>query len=180
MKPRQLSFLPRPAFEHGGELARGKRKTQRPFHPKKAIHVSMRSSRARGQWSLLRPGNKRRVLDVLQRTSQRNGIKVYRFANVGNHLHLLLQAKSRTDFRAFMREFAGVVAVVVTGAVKGSPQKFWDGIPWSRIVEWGRQFKNAARYVLLNVMESAGLRDRAFLAELERDGIVAIGLDPGS
>lgn len=180
MKPRQLSFLPPPIVEHGGDLRQGKRKIRRPFHAKKAIHISMRSSRARGSWSLLRPAHRRRVLELLQKTAEKREIRVYRFANVGNHLHLLIRARSRADLRAFLREFAGLIAVTVTGAVKGRPQKFWDGIPWSRIVEWGRQFKSAARYVLLNVMESAGLRDRSLLARLGRDGIVAIGVDPGS
>lgn len=178
MKPKQPSFLPRPLVEHGGDLAKGKRKVRRPFNPKNPIHLSMRSSRARGSWSLLR--HKHQVLAQLQMISQKRGIRVYRFANVGNHLHLLIQARSRTDFRAFLREFAGVVAVIVTGAVKGSPQKFWDGIPWSKIVERGRQFKNAARYVLLNVMEASGMRDRALLARLGRDGIVMMGPEPGS
>jgi hypothetical protein len=76
--------------------------------------------------------------------------------------------------RGFLREFAGRVANLITGAIKGRPAKFWDGLVWTKIVEWGRQFKNVAKYVLLNLMEAAGVRDRALLAKLDRDGLVIL------
>jgi REP element-mobilizing transposase RayT len=127
---------------------------------------------------LLREDRKWKVHELLQRISNKRHIKVYRFANVGNHLHMLVQARTRAEFQAFLREFAGAVAVSVTGAAKGRPEKFWDGIAWSMVVEWGRQFRNAARYIMLNVLESSGLRDRELLARLERDGFVILGEDP--
>jgi REP element-mobilizing transposase RayT len=96
------------------------------------------------------------VYELLGTISRRHEVRVYRFANVGNHFHLLIQAKSRAGFNAFLREFAGTVAVMVTGAVKGRPQKFWDALAWSKMVEWGRQFQNTARYILLNVLEGSG------------------------
>ena len=180
MRPRQLSFLPRPEIEHGGDYRKGTRKTRRPFDPKRALHVTLRSSRARGAGSLLRPAHKWRVYELLERTARRRRIRVYRFANVGNHVHLIVQARTHADLKAFLREFAGVVAVMVTGAVKGRPEKFWEGRPWSKIIEWGRQFQNATRYVLLNVMESSGSRDRKLLSRLERERVVLIGPEPGS
>jgi REP element-mobilizing transposase RayT len=129
---------------------------------------------------MLKPAHKWRVHALLQKSSERYRIRVYRFANVGNHLHLLLQAERRSDLGAFLREFAGVVAMLITGSVKGRPQKFWDGLVWSKVVEWGRQFKNTIRYILLNVLEGAGLRDRAVLAKLVQDGIIMIAPEPGS
>jgi hypothetical protein len=44
----------------------------------------------------------------------------------------------------------------VTGAVKGRKGKFWDALAWSKVIEWGRQLKNTASYILLNVLESVG------------------------
>lgn len=137
----------------------------------------MRSSRARGSRNLLR--HKWTVHRILQNTSKRHGIRVYRFANVGNHLHLLIQAKNREALRAFLREFSGVVAATITGATKGRPEKFWDGLAWSKIVNWGRQFQNTMSYVLLNVLESAGKRDRTLLSRLERDGVIILGATRG-
>ncbi len=170
--PKQLSFLPSSPKEHGGSFKQGKRKTQRPFDPKRALHLTLRSTRARGSRSLLL--NKWRVWGLLQKVSEKHQIRVYRFANVGNHLHLLVQARKRAQLQGFLREFAGGVANLVTGAIKGRPEKFWDGLAWSKIVDWGRQFQNAARYVLLNVLEGMGTRDRKILAKLETEGIVFI------
>jgi hypothetical protein len=180
MRAKQLSFLPRAEVQHGGAYRKGKRKLQRPFDRKRPLHLSLRAISASGERSLLHARNKWRVYGVLDKTSAKYGVRIYRYANVGNHLHLLVQAKSRAEFQAFLREFAGGVAALVTGAIKGRPEKFWDGLAWSTVVEWGRQFRNAARYVLLNVLEASGLRSRELLRRLEREGLIVIGPEPGS
>jgi len=74
-------------------------KTARPLDPKRPVHLVLRSSRAKGPWSLLHPKNERRVRRVLDVTAAKYGVRVYRFANVGNHLHLLIMARSRRIFR---------------------------------------------------------------------------------
>jgi REP element-mobilizing transposase RayT len=129
---------------------------------------------------MLKIERKWRIHQLLMRISARRQVKLYRFANVGNHLHLLVQARTRSDFQAFLREFAGAVAMSMTNAAKGRPRKFWDGLAWSLVVNWGRQFKNVASYIMLNVLESSGLRDRAILAKLESEGVVFLSPAPGS
>jgi REP element-mobilizing transposase RayT len=119
--------------------------------------------------------NRLRINVLVVEVAERRDVRVYRYANVGNHLHLLIQARSRNSLRAFLRELAGRIANLMTGAIKGRPAKFWDGLAFTKIIEWGRQFKNAARYVLLNFLEAAGHRDRKKLARLERDGILWLG-----
>src|SRR6476469_277078 len=109
MRGHQLSFLPSSPREHGGEKARGTRKTARPFSPKLPLHVTLKASGARGRSSMIR--RRWEIQEVLTRTSERHGVRIYRFANVGTHLHLLAQAKTRKNFQAFLREFAGVVAI---------------------------------------------------------------------
>jgi hypothetical protein len=178
MRLRQLSLLPRVRLEHGGERARGRRKVRRPFDPKRPVHLTLRSSRARGAWSMLRPRHRAQVLHQLQRMATKRDIRIYRFANVGNHLHLLVQAGSLAAFQAFLREFSGRVAAAITGSVKGRPQKFWDHLAWSKVVEWGRQYRAASRYILLNVLEGSGLRDHGLLARLEREGVLRISAEP--
>jgi REP element-mobilizing transposase RayT len=132
----------------------------------------MRSSRARGTASMLKQGRRLMIQDLALKTARKYDLKLFRLANVGNHLHLLVKARDRVGLRGFLREFAGVIAVRVTGAIKGQPKKFWDEPAWSKIVNWGRQFENTARYILLNLMEASGLRDRTLLARLERNGVL--------
>ena len=90
------------------------------------------------------------------------GVKVYRFSNVGNHLHFLLKFKTREGFRAFTRHVAGAVSMMITCARKGDALKkpFWDLLPFTRIVSWGREFETLKTYLLRNLLESWGIENR--------------------
>lgn len=183
-----------PQGRHGGDHTKGKRKTQRPFDPKQALHVVLRSSRARGTLSLLHPNHCNLIRDLMDRLKDRWGISVYRYANVGNHLHLLVRAKSRSDWQGFIREFSGGIAMIVTGARKSHPlgrskvaglsdsaqRGFWDQLVFTRIVKFGRDFKSVATYVLRNFWEGAGVQVRKLLdqgfhiLEISEDGFLFI------
>lgn len=154
---KQLSFLPKLAFEHGGDIRKGRRKLARPVDPRRPLHVVMRSARARGELSMLAPRNKRRVERSLAEIARKRGIRVYRVANVGNHLHLLLKTPDRRALSAFLRELAGRIAMLITGAAKGRAQKFWYGLAYSRIVSWGRDFKGVHLYLIQNLFEATGV-----------------------
>ncbi len=85
----------------------------------------------------------------------RFGIRIYDFANVGTHLHLLVRARRRDAFQAFLRSFAGIVARRVTGARRGRPiGRFFSDLAWSRVVSWGRDYIGVRHYVLRNQIES--------------------------
>ena len=162
-RPVQDSFLQHDAFkaynrsEHGGDLRKGLRKLWRPFDPKRPLHLTLRSQRARGHWSMLDPKHERRIKHLVYRFAEKNRVRVYKYANSGNHLHLLVQSKDPKDFQRFLKTIAGLIARVVTQARKGKPTKgrFWDALAWTRIVNWGRDFKRVLDYVLMNVMEGA-------------------------
>ncbi|HEY3594760.1 MAG TPA: transposase [Polyangiaceae bacterium] len=142
--------------EHGGDSRRGLRKLERPVSTRRPIHVTLHSTRARGSWSLLR--HRREVREALLRCARRSDIKVYAFANVGSHLHLLVRARQRPQFQAFLRSFSGIVARVVTGARRGRPLSggaFWNGLAWSRVITWGREYKAVRHYIYRNRIEGA-------------------------
>jgi REP element-mobilizing transposase RayT len=167
----QSSFFTHPAFrpysrkEHGGSLARGRRKEYRPFDPRRPLHVTLRSERARGHWSFLDPKNERRVRHLVERFAAKNRVRIFKFANSGNHLHLVVHAKDPKAFQRFLKTIAGQIACAVTGARKGaavrktdadpSTRKFWDALAWSRIIEWGRDLRGALDYLTMNEMEAA-------------------------
>lgn len=177
---------------HGGQHMKKKRKGKRPFDPKQALHVVLRSSKARGQHSMLRRQHCNHIHNLMVRLKTRWNISVYRYANVGNHLHLLIRAKNIEDWQGFIREFSGGIAMIVTGAKKGNglprskskdiPESakrgFWDNLVFSRIVAFGKDFKGAAEYVLTNLWEAAGVPVRRILQrgykimEISEDGAV--------
>ena len=100
--------------------------------------------------------HERTVRETLRTMAQRYGIKVYQFANVGSHLHLLLRPRTVRDFHGFLRSFAGLVARRITGAQRGRPcGRFFAGLAWSRIVAWGRDFFGVRHYVFRNEIEGA-------------------------
>ena len=173
------------AVSHGGELGKGKRKEQRPFDPKQALHVVLRSSLARGERSMLHPNHCDHIHSLTLRLAKRWGVRLYRYANVGNHIHLLLKAPSRAVWQRFLRELAGGIPIIVTGARKGdalpkneSGRGFWDHVAFTRIVHFGRDFQNMGRYLIKNIFESAGVPMKKLLAQglrictISKDGLV--------
>src|SRR5215471_9811140 len=147
------------ATEHGGGLRRGRRKVERPVSTRRPMHVVLSSQRATGGWSLRK--HERGVRAALRACVGRTGVKVYDFANVGSHLHLLLRARKREAFQAFLRAFAGMVAQKVTGARRGHPVgggPFWSALAWSRVVSWGRDYWGVRHYIFRNRIEGPAIR----------------------
>ncbi len=140
---------------HGGDENRGHRKRERPVSTRRSMHVTLHSKRAVGAWDLR--SQRRAVREALRACAQRNGVKVYDFANVGSHLHLLVRVKRRAGFQAFLRSFAGIVARKVTGARRGRPLRggpFWNALAWSRVVAWGRDYWAVRHYIFRNRIEA--------------------------
>lgn len=162
---RQLSLLSPAPSRHGGDLATGRRKSARPFSPRLPLHVVLKSTRARGELSLLRPARARRVRALLASASAKHGVRLRHQVNVGNHLHLVLQARRRESLRAFLREVAGRIAFETLGARKGRPRgRFWDGSPFSRLVQWGRDLRGVGEYLAGNRVAALGFGARRELA----------------
>ena len=146
------------AKEFGGSKLRGNAREQRPISVKRTLHLVMKSSLARGESSFLSKKRARRIEDLVHRQGKLCGVKVYRFANSGNHLHLVIKPVSRRAFQTYIRSISGLIARITLGAEKGKAQglKFWDARPFTRIVEWGRDYKNVCDYVLQNTLEAIG------------------------
>jgi len=156
----QLSLFDRPAqrelarTRHGGDVRRGQRKLDRPVSTRRPMHLVLTSHRARGPWSLRK--HDRAIREVLRRMARRFDVRIYDFANVGSHLHLVLRARRREGFQAFLRSFAGIVARRITGARRARPSgRFFDALAWSRVVTWGRDYWGLRHYVFRNEIEGA-------------------------
>lgn len=143
---------------HGGELSVGKRKTARPIATNRAMHVIIRSSHAKGQWSFRSRRNAPAIKALVSRFARQFGVRFYHWSINSNHLHFAIRPSTRAGLTGFLSALSGGVSQVVTGARKGKALgfRFFDHIPFTRIVEWGRAFKNLLAYVQLNVDEAAG------------------------
>ncbi len=114
------------------------------------MHLVLRAEAARGHWSLLRKENARVVREKIAYFAERWDVRVYEWANGGNHLHLLVRGKTREGLRNFMRGLSGSIAMAVTGARKGKAlgTRFWDLLLFTRIVAWGKAFSVVRAYIV--------------------------------
>jgi REP element-mobilizing transposase RayT len=184
---KQLSF--------GGSLLKNSHaKVARPLSSKQALHIVLRSEVAKGNWSLLK--HERMIKNTLQKMGQNHGVKVYRVANAGNHLHLLVRFTKRRGLQNFLRGSAGLIARKILGRERGLGRntattavahplenaplergekkfKFWAQRPYTRIVSWGRDFDGTLSYLKLNSLEAFGFISRKFTNALPTQEIRA-------
>ena len=167
--------------EYGGELRKTRegRKTKRPLSYRETMHVVLRSSKAKGDWSFRKSKHRKNILRLVEKFSVIYDVQVLSMANVGNHLHLHLKLINRATYIAFIRAVSGAIVMTVTGISRwtkpiADKSKFWDHRPFSRIVLSLRQFLTLRDYVAENQLEGQGVsRSIAWLiveAERGKDG----------
>jgi hypothetical protein len=142
----------------GALLKNSNAKVARPLDSKFAIHLTLRSSIG----GMRRPKIFGRVNELVERTNHKYCVIMYRFANVGNHLHLLIKISRRRLWAPYIRELAGRIAQEVQG-LKGLAKGagFWEYRPFTRIVRgWRKAFQTAKDYVELNRLEAEGFISR--------------------
>ena len=84
------------------------RRSRRPLSSKHPLHLTLRSDFAHGPRSLVKH---RALINYIGRKfSRRFGVRIYRQAICGNHLHLLVRGTSRVGLQNFFRVFAGHIA----------------------------------------------------------------------
>ena len=175
-KPKQLSFLPSAKDTMAGVKRGTHAKTKRPLVSGKPLHVCMRSSMARGSRTM-QGCNRLRVRGIVDQASKKFHVKILKFANVGNHLHLVVKLPSRGQiardcYGKWIRRITSCLARDVGGSKRGAPLKdssgrttddhgkrlrFWDAIPYTRVIHGGHGFRVMDRYVLKNELEAQGL-----------------------
>jgi REP element-mobilizing transposase RayT len=146
--------------EFGGSLLKKSHpKIARPLTTKKPMHVVMRSRIAKYEWSFLHYTKRKKIEDIILKQARTFDIKIYKLAICYNHLHMLIKLQNRESFAKFIKSISGLIAKIVIGAEKGNKRgvRLWDSRPFSRIVEWIRDYLNAKEYVTLNKKEAAGI-----------------------
>jgi REP element-mobilizing transposase RayT len=146
--------------EFGGSklLKKSHAREARPISIKRPMHLVMRSTLATGERSFLRAKRARKIEELVHRLGKEKGVKVYRFANSGNHLHFIVLPRSREAFKAYIKAVTGIIARLTLGAERGSAKntRFWDAKPYTKIIEWGREYKTVCSYLLQNTLEALG------------------------
>jgi REP element-mobilizing transposase RayT len=155
-REKQLQFdgkgMGKPGDAFGGSLLRGNPRSARPLDSKLPIHLTLRARR-----SVLRlPKTFAKVEGLIESIAKKYGVKIYKRANVGNHLHLVLQMNTWL-WPKFIRELTGRIAQVIRELGVSIENGFWRYRPHTRIVRgWKKAFQLALEYVGLNQLEAEG------------------------
>src|SRR5262249_51023600 len=118
-------------------------------------HIVLRAER-----SVLRhPRSYGPVNSTIEHVCKKHGVRLYRYANVGNHLHFLVKIPGRRQWAGFIRELTGRIAQLVQGMglLKHATKRFWKQRPFTRIVRgWQKAFQTMKDYIELNRLEAEG------------------------
>jgi REP element-mobilizing transposase RayT len=152
--------------DHGGPLRNTRNgRGARALTTRHTMHLVLRSSKAKGAQSLTRGDRRRRITQLVYKHAARNHIHMLSFANVGNHLHLHIQLRTkktvnirgetqaynhRQMYCRFIRAITGAIALMIATA------GLWDQRPFTRYVTTQRHFINMRDYMEINKLEGRG------------------------
>ena len=154
---KQLSFFGNQAVAFGGSLLKGNPKVARPLSVKNPIHLVLRADKSRFRL----PKNFARANECLEKTAKKHGVRIYSYANVGNHFHIVLRILNRRQWAAFIRELTSRLAYMA--------QIKWPKRPYTRIVAgWRRAYQALKKYIRLNQLEAEGLITRLQAGKLKK------------
>lgn len=154
MRQLKFNFVNDYKKQFGGSLLLGKRKTARPLSTRHPIHLVLKSC----QKKVFNPSN-RSLENLIKSHAEKFDIQVYDLALNWSHIHLLIKLQHRTDYVKFIRSLTSVLSLRIRAAQKNIG-KIFTLRPFTRIVSWGRDFKRALSYQLLNQLEAFGIVNR--------------------
>ncbi|MCM2282039.1 MAG: transposase [Bdellovibrionaceae bacterium] len=121
----------------------------------------LKSERARGQRALIRHINF--IQSRIRSAARRFGVRVHGRAIHFNHIHLHVRGKTRVGTQNFFRVVAGHIAQEILDQhpltakeVRETPvggRKFWADLVFTRVVAWGRDFRNVKNYLVKNIRQ---------------------------
>lgn len=160
-RSKQLEFQPKefakPKDQFGGSLLKNSNaKRARPLDSKLPLLITLRATKG----GMRLPKCFSNVNNAVYDTAKKYGFKVYKYSNVGNHLHILVKISKLQLWSAFIRELTGKIGLVMKIALSLT-EKFWAYRPHTRIVRgWRKAFNIAKDYIELNILEAEGYISR--------------------
>jgi len=190
-KDPQLSLLEKQPLAYGGDLLKTRkgRSGGRPLETRSTIHLVLKSTKAKGDWSFKKPKNENAIKQIIEKFAYKYQIKVISLANVGNHLHFHIKLNKLWTYKPFIRAITSAISMAVTGVNRWTKknlqlsrknssgaqdhptkEKFWDNRPFTRVVRSLRALLTLRDYIRINELEGYGYRreDARFLVKCVR------------
>jgi REP element-mobilizing transposase RayT len=158
----QFAFFAESPSAHGGELQKKRKgRKRRPLCTRYTIHLVVRSTKAKAEWSFLKPKNRAHIKRILNKFAKKWGVILVNGANVGNHLHLQIRLVSMRTYTPFIRAVTSAIAMAITGTSRWTPKyitRFWDYRPFTKIVNTLKYKENLKCYMKINRLEGCGVK----------------------
>ncbi|RYZ69365.1 MAG: hypothetical protein EOP09_07810 [Proteobacteria bacterium] len=135
----------------GGSLLTGVRKGSRVLSTKKPIHAILKSSGSR----FFSPGNIS-LEKLIHSHASKYKIKIHRISLNWSHIHMIFMIPSREAYKAFIRTLTAAMVRAISKFTGKSLKGIFDLRPYTRILEWGRDYMNVMNYHDLNDLEASG------------------------
>lgn len=157
----QIKTLLKKSSACGGVLrsTRKGRQGARRLTTEHAMHLVLRSSKAKGAWSFLRASNKKKIQTIIKKHAHKNLIQIISVSSIGQHLHLQIRLSDRKTYKPFIRAMTGAIALQIMGAnrnrakVMNYKDRFWDYRPFSKILTSFGQRLRAVDIALIHQLE---------------------------
>lgn len=172
---KQMPLIKKDKLAYGGTLlnTRKGRERGRPLDTRNTMHLVLRSSKAKGEFSFKKAHHASAIQKIIAKFSAKFGVTILSLANVGNHLHFHIKLSKRQTYKPFIRAITSAIAMAVSGVSRWSKSKidgkFWDYRPFTRVVVGLAGFLNLKSYVEVNQFEGLGT-DRLTAFYLVRRG----------
>ncbi len=163
-RQKQLDFFSKHSVfaarkEFGGSMLKSHPKCKRPHSRNNFMHIVLKSQ-YRPQIISFRDA---RYLQDIQKTLIEKAkffhVVLEQFSINTTHIHLLIRARSRKEYIAFLKTITALIPRIIGEAKKGSPSLYknlWEARSFSRIVSWGRERVRVALYIEQNFYEAIG------------------------
>ena len=155
----------KPGDVFGGSQLKSHPKVKRPIASKLPLHLVLRAN----QSSFRLPATYKVVNQTVRVIAKKHGVRIYKYSNNGNHLHVLLKLSRIHRWSPFIRELTSqIVQKLRELGVTFKVEKLWMGRPFTRIVRgWKKAFKTVKEYLYLNELEAEGRISRNEIRNLK-------------
>ena len=155
----------KPGDIFGGSHLKSHPKVKRPIASKLPLHLVLRAN----QSSFRLPATYKIVNQTVREIAKKHGVRIYKYSNNGNHLHVLLKLSRIHRWSPFIRELTSqIVQKLCELGVTFKVEKLWMGRPFTRIVRgWKKAFKTVKEYLYLNELEAEGRISRNEIRNLK-------------
>lgn len=164
MKQLRFNNVKAVSLSFGGDKLLGHRKEMRPLSVKKPLHLIIHPEELKREHSFVK--YKVEIQTLISKTAKQFGIKIHDKSINFTHLHLIISFSARRQYVSFIRVFNAAIIRLLELKSKKSMKGIFKLRPFTRVVHFGRDFKNLLLYLQTNRFEAQGLRVRNYASTI--------------